>query len=238
MTMASNTPVFTTYGTVQFLSVTNAPIIDNDSGPSNVTSSTAWLIANLISTGSVPTTVRTYWDTTDRGENLTAWAYTNNTFGQVPVGVYSNQAASLTTNTTYYYRSYATNSAGQCWAGATSFTTWGPPTITYDGGASNVSSTFAWLNANLLGTGGVPTTVRIFWDTASDKGTSQTAWAYTNDFGVLPVGLCSNQASGLSASTLYYYRAYATNSVGQSWSDVTNFTTLSPNATGWLIEIE
>jgi autotransporter-associated beta strand protein len=207
----------------------SSPAINNGIGATNLTATSAWLNANLTSTGGLPTTVRLYWDTSDKGTSSTSsWAYVYD-FGAKAVGVYSNQATSLSPATVYFYRAWATNSAGQAWASASSFTTWGPPTINNDSGAANVTTNSATLRGQLLSTGGQSTEVYVFWGT-SDGGTVQGAWSYNNYLGVNGAGAVSTNVAGLSSNTMYCYRFYATNISGGAWaSSTTNFTTPASN---------
>jgi hypothetical protein len=52
------------------------------------------------------------------------------------------------------------------------------------------------------------------------------------DFYIIGAGIGSfiGYLTGLSASTTYYVRAYATNSAGTSYGSYTSFTTLAPSA--------
>jgi hypothetical protein len=95
---------------------TTFPIVDNSTGASNVTMSSAYLCGYLASTGTTPTTVTVYWGATDGGTNKGSWGGTPIDMGQHAIGGMSTNVAGLSCGTTYYYRYYATNSAGDCWA--------------------------------------------------------------------------------------------------------------------------
>ncbi|OGV62741.1 MAG: hypothetical protein A2498_02745 [Lentisphaerae bacterium RIFOXYC12_FULL_60_16] len=85
--------------------------------------------------------------------------------------------------------------------------------------ATNVNATSANMNGNLVSTGLASTVVRVFWGT-SDAGQVRSGWTTTNSFPGCPaVGLMTTNISTLVANTLYYYRYYATNSVGEWWAD-------------------
>ena len=169
-----------------------------------------------------------YWGPSDGGTNKVGWGRTNS-FGVLPTGLFSNNMTALSPNTIYYYRCYATNSAGSAWASGTSnFTTLAAaPVVDNDGGAATVTTNSAWLRGTLTSTGGVPTTVTIYWG-PTDGGTTNANWGNTNTLGILPTGLFSNQVTGLILYTWYYYRCFATNSVGGMWAAGTsNFMTLA-----------
>jgi hypothetical protein len=104
------------------------------------------------------------------------------------------------------------------------------PTINNDGGAAVVLTNSAVLRGDLVTTGGQTTEVFVAWGT-SDGGTVPGAWANVSDLGaVVPptTGLISTNVGGLSPSTPYYYRFYATNASGEVWApSSTSFTTAS-----------
>ncbi|MGN6641648.1 MAG: DUF2341 domain-containing protein, partial [Verrucomicrobiota bacterium] len=93
--------------------------------------------------------------------------------------------------------------------------------------ADTVTFNSATLNGILLWTNTSPTHVSIYWGD-SDGGTNAGAWANVALLGARPLGAFSNTVSGLSASTVYYFRSFASNAVEQVWADSTaTFTTLS-----------
>lgn len=100
---------------------TSYPVVNNDGGASNVNFSSAYLRGYLASTGITPTTVTVYWGTADGGTNKGGWGSSIN-MGQPAVGLMATNVSGLACGTKYYYRYYATNSAGDCWApSSTSF---------------------------------------------------------------------------------------------------------------------
>ncbi|MDD5523472.1 MAG: DUF2341 domain-containing protein [Kiritimatiellae bacterium] len=91
------------------------------------------------------------------------------------------------------------------------------PLVNNAGGATNVLLNSAYLNGYLVSTGGASTAVSLYWGEA-DGGTNIPAWANVINFGVTDTGPLSTNVTGLSAGTTYYYRYYATNSLGESWA--------------------
>ncbi len=93
------------------------------------------------------------------------------------------------------------------------------PTVTTNA-ATNVEETTATLNGDVTSDGGATITERGFYcDTDSSPSTkytvSGTTGAYTKDM------------TGLSPGTKYYFKAFATNSVGTSYGSILDFTTIA-----------
>ncbi len=89
------------------------PIVTNSTGASNITSTSARLNGELTSTGGADTTVHICWGDNDGGTGT--WD-TNVNLGIKTAGAFYTDISSLSSGTTYYYRCYATNSAGSDWA--------------------------------------------------------------------------------------------------------------------------
>jgi hypothetical protein len=88
-------------------------------------------------------------------------------------------------------------------------------------GATDVTLDAAFLNGKLNSTGGEGTTVKVFWGT-TDGGASFGGWDGTNTF----AETSSPQeftwpVSGLDPATVYYYRFYASNGLGEAWAGTT-----------------
>jgi|GEM_PF-1340245 len=138
-------------------------------------------------------------------------------------GSFSVDLAGLTIGTTYCVRCYAINSAGVGYAGQVSFTTLGAnlPTVASTSAVTNITQTTATSGGNVSSDGGATITERgICWATSQNPTTSNakaTASGTTGSF--------SANLSGLTASTTYYVRAYATNSQGTSYASQVSFTT-------------
>jgi hypothetical protein len=101
------------------------------------------------------------------------------------------------------------------------------PTITNGIGASNVAATTARLNGEVTDTGNENPTA-IVYSGLTDGGTNPAAWDDNVTLGVKALGAFYHDASGLSETTLYYYRMFAQNSGGSDWADSSeNFTTIA-----------
>lgn len=100
-------------------------------------------------------------------------------------------------------------------AGATGAAGW--PQIDNTGGATGVTANSAWLNGFLLSTGMAPTTVHVYW--GDEDGTNNAdAWNHWTNFGVRTRGALTTNVTGLTESTWYFYRFYATNADAFAWA--------------------
>jgi hypothetical protein len=93
----------------------SAPTVTNAGGATNITPTSATLNGNLTSDGGSTTSVTIYWGATDGGTTAGGWTNTV-PLGNKPVGAFSTNIPGLTLGTTYYYRCYASNTAGNTWA--------------------------------------------------------------------------------------------------------------------------
>jgi hypothetical protein len=194
------------------------PTVSNDGGASDVTDVSATLNGNLAATGTAATVISVCWGATDSGTNTVGWDNVVN-FGQRAAGALSTNLTGLTPGATYYYRFYASNSAGVVWSDpAALFTTASPPSINISSGATSITPLSAQLNGDL--TAGGNASVTVYWG-INDGGTTASNWQYTNSLGMLSVGAFSCNINGLNPSTAYSYRCYATNAAGSAWADST-----------------
>lgn len=102
------------------------------------------------------------------------------------------------------------------------------PTITTTA-ASGVTATEAALGGNVTSDGGATVSARGFVYSSSDNTPTLGEGGVTNVLDGSGTGVFNESISGLSASTTYYYQAYATNSEGTSYGGVESFATSAPN---------
>jgi hypothetical protein len=128
----------------------------------------------------------------------------------------------LTTNTKYYIRAYATNSIGTAYGKEVSFTTLGKPKLTTIT-AADITSSSATSGGNISYDGGAAVTERgVCWGTEDSP--SITDNTITSGSGT---GSYNVTITGLSANTKYFIRAYAKNSIGTGYGNNLSFTTLA-----------
>jgi FlaG/FlaF family flagellin (archaellin) len=137
----------------------------------------------------------------------------------------------LSPGTPYYFRAYATNTAGTGYSGQATFTTLpGAPTVTTPT-VIIISATEATLGGTLASNGGeTPSGCGVEWGDASSTGGNYNLGSQAYD-----AGNCANNGdtftanvTGLPTGTLVYYRAYATNTGGTAYSSEDSFTPVGP----------
>jgi hypothetical protein len=140
-------------------------------------------------------------------------------------GIFNNTVTGLVNNTLYYVRSYAINGAGTAYGNQVSFTTLASvnvPAISTNA-VTSITLTTAFSGGNITSDGGGAITARgVCWATAANPtitGSKTTDGTGTGSF--------TSNLSGLTAGTIYYVRAYATNSAGTAYGNDVIFTTNS-----------
>ena len=148
----------------------------------------------------------------------------NHTSNGSGLGSYTSSIGDLECGTTYYVRAYATNSVGTAYGDTYSVTTLstGIPEVTTNI-VSDISSNSAICGGVVTHDGCDTVTARgVCWSTSQNPTVSD---SHTTDGG--GTGSFTSNITGLTAGTVYYVRAYATNSVGTSYGNQITFTTLA-----------
>ena len=184
---------------------------------SNLTSATATTGGNVTFAGGLTVTERgVCWNTT--GNPTIA---DNHIASGSGLGAFTITLTALTPATTYYIRAYAINSHDTAYGNEDTITTLTLPTV-LTAAISNVYVTTATCGGNVTDDGGATVTARgvcwstTLWPTTADSHTTDGTGA----------GSFISSITGLSASTKYYVRAYATNSVGTAYGDTVSLTTI------------
>ncbi len=210
----------TSYGdTVSFTTDAHLPGIST-SAVSSITETSAQSGGNVTDDGGATVTARgVCWSTS---ENPTI--SDSHTIDGSGTGVFSSNLTGLSPNTTYYVRAYATNSAGTSYGNHVSFQTLsGPdlPSVT-TAAVNSITAVSAMSGGNITDDGGADVTARgVCWSTYEYPTLSDSLT--TNGSGP---GSFESNITGLSPGTIYYVRAYATNSAGTNYGNQVYFTTL------------
>lgn len=139
------------------------------------------------------------------------------------IGSFTSQLTGLKPSTTYYIRSYATNSAWLTGYGAeTSFTTPAISKASLSTVLSTFTSTTAIVNGTINSNGNTPITQSGVCYSTSPNPTINSS--KTTDGKAS--GSWSSNISGLLPNVTYYARAYAVNSAGESYGNEVTFKTL------------
>jgi len=131
-------------------------------------------------------------------------------------GQFVSPITGLSPNTMYYVRAYATNSAGIVYNETVSFITTSTnlPTISTSS-ISNITQTTVTCGGNVSNDGGYAITSKgVCWNTATNPTISN---SHTTDGS--GVGSFSSNLTGLNINTIYFLRAYASNSAGTAYGN-------------------
>ncbi len=224
-TFATNN-VGTSYGyqiTFSTLSA-SSPLMAATTAVSAITTSTASSGGTVSSDGNATIIVRgVCWNTAINPTTLNSKSIDTGT-----IGAFSSNLTGLSSGTKYYVRAYATNSVGTSYGTEVSFTTQSLPTITVTAVVTAISGSTATSGGTISAAGTSAITARgICWS-------ASTAAPTTANFNTVVTGTTGafvSGISGISSNTLYYVRAYATNSLGTSYGPQVSFTTTSTSAT-------
>jgi uncharacterized delta-60 repeat protein len=209
----------TAYGTQITFTMPAAPTVRVNAAWTNTATSAA-AQSDVTNDGGVTVTARgVCWNVTGAPTIIDS-----KTMDGTGTGVFESSLTDLTASTTYYLRAYATNVTGTAYSDQVSFTTPAaistPPTVT-TAAASSVKSTTASSGGAVISEGSSGVTARgVCWNTTGAPTTSDSKTSDGTGTGVFTSAL-----TGLTASTTYYARAYATNSAGTSYGGQITFTT-------------
>ena len=146
-------------------------------------------------------------------------------------GVFSAVLTTLTPGTTYHVRAYATNTAGIAYGENRTFTTGTTLPALTTTAPTSVSAVSVTSGGNITSDGGTAITSRgICWNTT---GTPTLADNKTSDG--TGAGNFSSTLTGLNSNTKIFIRAYATNSIGTTYGNQIEVSTLKTIPTNGLI---
>jgi len=141
------------------------------------------------------------------------------------MGNFSQNITGLTAATTYHVRAYAINSVGTSYGGDSTFTTLPiPPSFAptvRTSSAFNVTATSALLGGSVLDSGTSSIIERgVVFSTSPNPTLANSKRIFPNP------SVVALSVTGLTPSTLYHVRFYATNSTGTGYGGDSTFTTL------------
>lgn len=136
------------------------------------------------------------------------------------LGVYSTNITGLTPGQTYHFRCYAINQFGINYGADISVVNYTLPWVEINN-INSITLSTATANSDTVFDGYTPLTARgVCWSTSSNP-----TIANSKTVDGTAIGNYNSSITGLVQMTTYYVRAYATNSVGTSYSDNISFTT-------------
>ena len=207
----------TTYGDVQQFTTLNVPVLKATEF-ANVTQETVVCSGSILDNAGAEVTEQGFcWGTTSQptieNEKITAVAENG-------LGDFSTTISGLQWGTTYYVRSYATNSVGTAYGDETSFTTWDVPTVSKPNATTITAYTITCENS-ILFDGGTPITEKgLCWSTSANPTIENNKLQIAEGEETF-----SGTIIGLTRGTIYYIRAYAKNVVGTNYGEEIAVTT-------------
>ena len=212
--------VGTNYGAQTSFTTLNTPTISATASATSITSNSATTGGDITADGGATVTSRgLVYGTTTGSATFSVTSGTG-------TGTYSISLTGLLPATTYYVRSFATNSVGTVFGTETNFTTIAiAPTLTTTA-ASSVTKYAANTGGTIISNGGSTISASgICWSTTATPTISDSKTTDGTTSGTFTSSLTS-----LTAGTTYYVRAYATNAIGTSYGANESFTTLSASS--------
>ena len=193
----------------------NLPVVVNRPA-TGVGFTLAELNGEVTSTGGEPPLVTIYFGVVDGGTNPQSWNQSISIGAQS--GAYTREAVGLSNGTTYFFRSFSTNSGGSDWAPTSAtFNTaaFGLPAVS-NGTAADITAISATIQGDVTEAGGDSPAITVYYGT-SDGGTNPAAWANSVELDEQSSDF-STALSGLSPLTQYFFRIFAENEAGSFWA--------------------
>lgn len=176
---------------------------------------------NITDDGGSPVTARGIcWSATNQTPTTSLTTKTTDGTG---TGIFTSALTGLVNGTSYYVRAYATNSKGTIYGNALTFSSAADLPTVSTGVANAITTATATVTGSITYDGGGSITGKgICWSTnptptiadkITNNGTGNTSF--------------SGNLTNLSPGTLYYARAFATNSIGTGYGNVVSFNTVA-----------
>jgi len=209
----------TAYGNeVSFTCSTTIPSITTNS-ITNLTDVTCTSGGNIVQDGGLSITQKgVCWST-----SINPTVSNSRTNDGSGINSFISNVSGLNGSIIYYLRAYATNSLGTAYGNQVSFATSVAKTIptVVTSSTINTGNYYANTTSNISSDGNSPIIARgVCWST----GIAPTiANSYTSD--LTGTGSYLSTLTNLTGSTIYYYRAYATNAYGTAYGSIYSFAT-------------
>ncbi len=209
----------TSYGAVVTFTSYIAPTVTTQA-VSGISTTTATGNGNITSLGIPnPTAYGVCWSSSNTNPSTSDSKVDNGAASAT--GAFTAAITGLTPGTLYYVRAYATNAAGTSYGAVVTFTSYIAPTVTTQA-VSGIGKTTATGNGNITSLGVPnPTAYGVCW--SSSNATPTTSDSKVDNGAATVTGAFTAAITGLSPSTVYYVRAYATNAVSTVYGDVVSF---------------
>jgi hypothetical protein len=204
---------------------TGMPTVDSTTIATNITTTTAQSGGYLGTIGSSNVTASGVCFGTSASPAIGGTHTTDNTVFTAAGSLVAANLTSLTENTKYYYRAYATNTTGTSYGPEYNFTTISKPPTSPSGGSITYNGfTASWTAPASQGAATYTYTVEVDDDPAFGS--------LFNSYSGIASGTTTQAISGLSPSTDYYFRVKAVNTTGSSdWATSSAVHTSAPAAT-------
>jgi hypothetical protein len=151
----------------------------------------------------------------------------NKVTGSISAGSITGFIAGLTPGVTYYVRLYAANPVGIGYSSQTSFKTLTSAPLVSTSELSAITSTSATSGGNISCDGGAAVTARgVCWSTSQNPSISNSKTSDgTGD------GSFTSNITGIDSHTVFFIRAYATNSIGTGYGNEVYLNLIPPSLT-------
>ncbi len=212
----------TAYGEeITFTTLPATPATVSTNSIYSITQNSAYCSGNISDDGGAIVTERGFCYSTSTSSPTISSSKVSSGTG---IGSFYTNITQLSSGTTYYVRAYSINKAGVSYGNTLSFKTQSatiPNGISINA-VSNISYNLATFSGNLTSDGGATLSAQGFVYSSS---TSLPTLSNSVVYSTIGIGNFSTSVTGLSPSTIYYVRAFATNFVGTNYSNTVSFTT-------------